>query len=95
VRERLRADEVRKEAEGLARRAERLVSVRPSKLVSVASGIRAPDYEAQAVQQVRHRGLTEITQRLKHPLARAIIYYEIVGLPLALRSPERTTADHG
>lgn len=93
VRERMRVEEVPREVERLAQRAERLVSLRPTKLVSVAPTIQAEAYEG--VQRSRRRGLTELSARVEHPLARAILYYEIVGPPLALRRPERTFADYG
>ena len=93
VRERMRVEEVPREVERLAQRAERLVSLRPSKLVSLAPAIKAEAYEG--LQRSRRRGLTELWGRVEHPLARAILYYEIVGPPLAIRRPGRTLVDYG
>ena len=80
-------------AESLARRAEQLVSVAPRELITVTPAVRAEAYEG--LQQIRRRSLTEVAQDLGHPLARAIIFHELVGPPLALRRPERTFADYG
>lgn len=92
VKKELRADRVRREAERLARRAEKLVTVRPRELVSVRPSLSAEEYGRQ---RVRRRGLEQLLRGLKHPLARAIVSYEVIGPPLALRSPERTLADYG
>lgn len=91
VRETLRAGEVAARAEGLAKQAERLAAVAPRKLATVAPAAQADAY--RGATRVSLRGLLEAVQQLEQPLARAILYQEIIGLPLALRGPERTFTD--
>jgi hypothetical protein len=89
VKETLRAGEVSTKAESLAKQAERLAARAPRKPVSVAPAA----YRAAARAPASARGLLEAVQRLQQPLARAILYQEIIGLPLAIRGPERTFTD--
>lgn len=91
VRETLRAGEVAAKAESLAQQAERLAAGPPRQVVSVAPRAQAEAYEL--VSRAPAQGLLEAVQRLRQPLAQAILYQEIIGLPLALRSPERTFTD--
>jgi hypothetical protein len=87
----LHAGEVSARAESLARQAERLAATAPRKLVSVAPAVQAEAYGTAT--RAPARGLLEAVQRLQQPLARAILYQEIIGLPLAIRGPERTFTD--
>lgn len=91
VKETLRAGEVSTKAETLARQAERLAATAPRKLVTVAPAGQAEAYRTGP--RAPAPGLLEAVQRLQQPLARAILYQEIIGLPLAIRGPERTFTD--
>jgi hypothetical protein len=88
VKETLRTEEMATRAESLGKQAERLAAVTPGKLVSVAPSIQVKGYGA--VTRAPAQEFLEAAQRLKRPLARAILYQEIIGLPLSLRGPERT-----
>jgi hypothetical protein len=87
----LRTGDVSAEAEGLAKHAERLAAMTPRKLVTVAPAVQAEAYGTAT--RAPALGLLEAVQRLQQPLARAILYQEIIGLPLAIRGPERTFTD--
>jgi hypothetical protein len=91
VRETLHAGEVSARAETLARHVERLAATAPRKLASVVPAVQAEAYGITA--RAPGQGLLEAVQRLQQPLARAILYQEIIGLPLAIRGPERTFTD--
>ena len=89
VKETLRTGEVAAKAEGLAEQAERLAAGPPRQVVAP----RAQAETQKLATRAPRRGLLEAIQGLKQPLARAILYQEIIGLPLAIRGPERTFTD--
>lgn len=70
----------------------KLAAQKPVGLIEEAIPVRAGGYET--LKRARGRSLSDVMQAVKRPGARAIVFTEIIGAPVALRGPERISAHY-